>query len=285
MQRALLPSVAILLALCSQVSCAVFGTKGGGTTELAIGDPKRAQPCAADHGSSTACCLQPTPGAIKPTNTCPQDYPTCVGYVHGGRYGHCENPAQAVTPATRTKAPTASFGSLESEFPRTADFVIDCHEKMPSSRCVGQVTPLVHPWDLARRTSSDRSTALGVLVNNAFTDGKNRMEWPVGDAPICQGGHFTSTSVSGQAVSVDLSKCPTTARWGTTPKTAGKNTWTKTVRPAKCPVWHGCTPSAHSRRMMPLTPFRSESPQICEWCPSACPPCPPRQSPLSRRMC
>ena len=44
--------------------------------------------CAADHGTSTACCGQKG-GAVTLAKQCPEGSPTCVGYIRGQHYGHC----------------------------------------------------------------------------------------------------------------------------------------------------------------------------------------------------
>jgi len=93
------------------VSSAIFG--GSSLTpdgyRLAAG-----QPCAANHGSATACCGQP--GNVTEQYQCPAATPTCVDYVYFKHWGHCEaqgvnglpNPASVLRPGAEMVFPQST---------------------------------------------------------------------------------------------------------------------------------------------------------------------------------
>lgn len=59
--------------------------------------PLQQEPCAADHGSSTACCGHPNLPVEKALQ-CPSAYPTCTGFVRDSHFGRCTGPSPPPPP-------------------------------------------------------------------------------------------------------------------------------------------------------------------------------------------
>lgn len=75
------PLVTGALFLGASIDGTGYRLAGAGPT------PPAAIPCAANHGSSTACCGQK--GTVTPQYQCPSSLPTCVDYVYDHHFGHC----------------------------------------------------------------------------------------------------------------------------------------------------------------------------------------------------